>query len=73
MNLKTRKIQFIQEFLKISSEEAISRFEDLLNRQKGELENPLTKEEMIERVKQSEIDFKKGRFKSSEELLEKYQ
>ena len=73
MNLKTRKIQFIQEFLKISSEEAISRFEDLLNRQKGELENPLTKEEMIERVKKSEIDFKKGRFKSSEELLEKYQ
>lgn len=73
MDLKTRKIQFIQEFLKISSEEAISRFEDLLNRQKGELENPLTKEEMIERVKQSEIDFKKGRFKSSEELLEKYQ
>ena len=73
MDLQTRKIQFIQEFLKISSEEAISKFEALLNRQKGELQNPFTKEEMTDRVRQSESDFKEGRFKSTEELLERFQ
>lgn len=73
MDLQTRKIQFIQEFLQISSEEAISKFEALLSRQKGELQNPFTKEEMTDRVRQSESDFKEGRFKSTEELLEGFQ
>jgi hypothetical protein len=72
MDLQTRKIQFIQEFLKISSEDTLSKFEALLKRQKEELQNPFTKEEMIERVMQSELDFKEGRFKSTEELLERF-
>lgn len=72
MDLQTRKIQFVQEFLKISSEEAISKFEALLNRKKWEVENPFTKEEMTDRIKQSESDFKEGRFKSTKELLERF-
>lgn len=73
MDLQTRKLEFIQEFLKISSEEAISKFEALLNRQKGDPQNPFTKDEMIDRIKQSESDFKNGRFKTTDELLEKFQ
>lgn len=73
MDLQTRKIKFVQEFLEISSEAAISRFEALLNREKEDRQNPLTQKEMIERVKQSESDFNNGRFKSTEELLDRYQ
>jgi hypothetical protein len=31
MNLEARKIEFVQEFLKLQSEEVISRFEKILN------------------------------------------
>ena len=73
MDLQTRKLQFIQEFIKISSEEAVAKFEALLKRQKGEPENPFSKEELIKRVKQSEADFKKGNYKTTEQLLERFQ
>lgn len=73
MDLQTRKLEFIQEFLKLSSEEAVSRFEALMKIQKSEVENPFSKEELIHRVKQSETDFKEGNYKTAEELLECYQ
>ena len=73
MDLQTRKLEFIQEFLKLSSDEAVSRFEDLMKRQKGEPENPSNKEELIHRLKQSETDFREGNYKTSEELLEWFQ
>ena len=73
MDLQTRKLEFIQEFLKISSEEAVAKFETLLKRQKGEPENPFSKEEMIKRVEQSEADFKYGNYKTTEQLLEDFQ
>lgn len=34
--------------------------------------NPLTKEGLNNRVEESEEDFKYGRFRSSDEILEKY-
>ena len=34
MDLQTRKIEFVQEFLKIQSEEAIERLEKLLKKEK---------------------------------------
>lgn len=73
MDLQTRKLEFIQEFLKISSEEAVAKFEALLKRQKGESENPFSKEEMVKRVKQSEADFENGNYKTTEQLLERFQ
>jgi hypothetical protein len=72
MDLQTRKIEFIQEFLKISSEEAISMFETLLKRHKKEVENPFSKEELIERIQKAEEDFENGRFVTSDELLKKF-
>lgn len=72
MDLQTRKLEFIQEFLKISSEEAVAMFEALLKRQKGGSDNPFTKEEMIKRVKQSEADFKNGNYKTTDQLLVRF-
>ena len=75
MDLQTRKIEFIQEFLKIQSEEAISQFEKLLKRKTKTGENssePLTIEQLKDRICQSEADFKSNRFKSSSEILSKY-
>jgi len=76
MDLQSRKIEFIQEFLKIQSEEAISRLEKLLKKEKkvtetNELE-PMSEEQLNKRIDQSESDFKNKRFKNSSELLAKY-
>lgn len=76
MNIETRKIEFIQEFLKLQSEEAISRLEKILNKEKNasveQLFEPMTMDELNKRIDQSELDFKNNRFKTSSELLTKY-
>jgi len=72
MDLQTRKIEFIQEFLKLQSEEVISQFEKLLKRNSKEAVNPMSDQELNSRVTKSEEDFKNGRYKTSAELLAKY-
>ncbi|UGU17515.1 hypothetical protein LS482_06475 [Sinomicrobium kalidii] len=72
MDLQTRKIEFIQEFLKLQSEEAIARLEKLLKKERETGASPMTKEELNRRIDQSEADFKNNRFKRSSELLSKY-
>ncbi|MNK33693.1 hypothetical protein D3C87_521860 [compost metagenome] len=70
MNIETRKIEFVQAFLKLQSEELISQFEKLLKKTKQtekELK-PFTVEELHERIAKSEDDFENGRFKTQEEL-----
>ncbi len=71
MDLQTRKIEFIQAFLKIQSEEVIAQFEKLLKKRKAEFK-PMSVAELNNRVAQSEADFKNNRFKTSAELLSKY-
>ncbi len=74
MNIETRKIEFVQAFLNLQSEELISQFEKLLKKSKQvekELK-PFTIEELNERIAKSEEDFENGRFKTTEELLSKY-
>lgn len=77
MNLEARKIEFVQEFLKLQSEEAISRLEKILRNEKKMSENrliePMTQDELNKRIDQSESDFQNNRFKSSAELLAKYE
>jgi len=76
MDLQTRKTEFVQEFLKIQSEELISQFEKLLNkgkRFKKKTLEPISLEELNNRIDQSESDFANNRFKSSTEILSKYQ
>jgi len=60
MDLQSRKIEFVQDFLKLQSEEAISKLEKLL------------KKELNKRIEQSEADFKNNRYKKTSELLSKY-
>ncbi len=77
MNIETRKIEFIQEFLKLQSEEAISRLEKILKKEKNASDErifePMTIEELNKRIDQAESDFKNNRFKTSSELLAKYE
>ena len=77
MDLQTRKIEFIQEFLKLQSEEAVSRLEKLLTREKNNIReeeiNPMPQDELDKRIDQSETDFENNRFKSTSELLSKYE
>lgn len=76
MNIHARKLEFIQDFLKLQSEEAILQFEKLLKKTKSvELEketSPFTIEELNKRISKSEDDFKNNKFKTTSELLSKY-
>jgi len=72
MDIQSRKIEFIQDFLKLQSEEAIIQLEKLLKKsQKTEKENsfkPFTVGELEDRISKSEQDFQNGRFKTQDEL-----
>lgn len=75
MDLQTRKIEFIQEFLKLQSEEVISQFENLLKKKSTKEESTITSmsiKELNSRIDQSEADFKSGKFKPTAQLLAKY-
>ncbi|WP_411811555.1 hypothetical protein ACLB9Y_17265 [Chryseobacterium scophthalmum] len=76
MDIQSRKLEFIQDFLKLQSEEVIAQFEKLLKKAKNiEEENNLEKltiEEMNERISKSEDDFENKKFKTTSELLSKY-
>ena len=72
MDLQTRKIEFIQEFLKLQSEEAISRLEKLLKKEKKETEKStqtITVEQLNRRIDKSMEDSKKGKLTESDNLL----
>jgi len=77
MDLQSRKIEFIQEFLKVQSEEIISQLEKILRKDNNEtveqLLEPMTQDELNKRIDQSELDFHNGQFKSNSELLAKYE
>lgn len=77
MDIQTRKIEFIQEFLKLQNDDLISKFEKILKNEKKSssklVENPMTKEILNDRIEKSELDFENKRFKKTTELLAKYQ
>jgi len=76
MNLETRKLSFIQEILRIQSEKTISRLETILRKEKNTSDKrifePMTQNELDNRIDKSESDFRDNRFKSSSKLLAKY-
>jgi hypothetical protein len=77
MNLETRKIEFVKEFLNLQSEEVISRLENFLKKEKKSINvnifAPMTPEDLNKRIEKSEVDFLSNRFKNSEELISKYE
>ena len=76
MNLEARKLEFIQDFLKLQSEDAIGRLERYLKQEKEAFKElvsePMSHDELNKRVEQSESDFKNNRFNDSHTLLAKY-
>lgn len=76
MDIQTRKIEFVQQFLKLQNEDIISQFEKLmetrLNWDIDDQHKPMSIEELNLRIDQSEKDFRENRFKSTAELLNKF-
>jgi len=73
MNIETRKIEFVQEFLKLQSEEAISKLEKILRKEKKHSDNrkiePMSVLEFNERIDKSMEDSKNGRLTEANDLL----
>lgn len=74
MELKTRKIAFIKEFLRLQSEEAIYRFETLLKKEmesdEGSKGEPMSIKEYNRRIDLSLEDAERGDIISEEEMDE---
>ena len=77
MDLQTRKITFVQEFLKIQSEEVIIRLEKLLEKEKGKMKiedfSPMTVDEFNKRIDLSLVDSKNGRLTEINDLIAEIQ
>jgi hypothetical protein len=77
MDLQTRKITFVQEFLKIQSEEVIIRLEKLLEKEKGKMNiedfSPMTMDEFNKRIDKSLVDSKIGRLTENNDLIAEIQ
>ena len=70
MDLQTRKINFIQEFLKLQSEKSISHLESLLKQETSEIQKkPMSTEDYHLRINQSIEDSKNDRVTESNDLL----
>ena len=71
MDLQTRKLNFIQDFLKLESEKAISHLEKLLQKEtKGNSElKPMTMKEFQKRIDQSTEDSKNDRLTENDKLI----
>lgn len=75
MDIQTRKIEFIQKFLKVESEDVINRLEKILRienktSEKEEFES-MTIEEFNERIDKSMEDSKNGRLSKASDLKAK--
>ena len=71
MDLQTRKLNFIKDFLKLESEKAISHLEKLLYKEtqnSNELK-PLSIKEFQKRINQSTKDSENGRLTKNSELI----
>jgi len=72
MDLQTRKISFVQEFLKIQSEEVIIRLEKFLQKEKVRMTiddfSPMTLEEFDKRIDKSLLDSQNDRLTENNDL-----
>jgi len=74
MDIQARKINFIQEFLRVADDELVTKFEKLLKvERKKQLEKelrPMTMNEFDEIIDKSENEFSNGRVTESRNLLD---
>ena len=71
MDLQTRKLNFIQDFLKLESEKAISHLEKLLQKetQTNSEMKPMTMKEFQKRIDQSTEDSQNDRLTENSKLI----
>lgn len=71
MDLQTRKINFIQDFLKIESEKAIAQFEKLLKKEtvNNSEFKPMSINEFHSRIEKSTKDSRNGKVTDVEDLI----
>ena len=73
MNIETRKISFIQEFLRVQNEEIVIRLEKLLKKQKSEhYENelkPMDLNQFNDEIDQALVDSENDRVIKASELI----
>ena len=71
MDIQTRKIAFIQEFLKLQNEELLFRLESLLRTDESKNNDfkPMTIDELKQSIDQSINDAENGKLTTSDELL----
>lgn len=72
MDLQTRKISFIQEFLNLQSEEAVVHLEKLLKKERAKFSepgfSPMTMDELYKRTDKSLLDASNGRITENGDL-----
>lgn len=75
MDLETRKISFVQEFLRLQNEEIVSGLEKLLRQRKVELVErnlkPMTMEQYKNEIDKAMEDSKNGRMIKASDLKDK--
>ena len=69
MDIQTRKIEFVQEFLKLQNEELITRLEKLLRSKNNDL-RPISIAELNERIDKSMDDSENDRLTTSGDLID---
>ncbi|HEY8920202.1 MAG TPA: hypothetical protein VIM87_27370 [Chitinophaga sp.] len=72
-NLQSRKINFVQDFLRIQNEAVIRRFEDMLRQEQSKLTEadlsyPMSLEELNTVIDQAEKDDRNGRLTNANDL-----
>jgi hypothetical protein len=76
MNIESRKLSFIQEFLRIQNEEIVIGLEKLLQKHKAELiekeMSPMSIEKFNTDIDQSFEDFKNGKLVAANDLKSKF-
>jgi hypothetical protein len=72
MDLQSRKIEFVQEFLKLQSEEAISRLEKLLKKEQAtDFLDDLNSEQIAE-IKKASVEIREGNVTDYETFMAKH-
>ena len=76
MDIQTRKIEFVREFLKMQNEELLTLMENLLYSTKRDAENelhPMSVEEFNKRIDKSLEDSENGKLTKSSDLIAEIQ
>ena len=71
MDLQIRKLNLITYLAQVQDEVLLEKLESYILKNEGEFHSelkPFTIEELVNRIKKSELDYKEGKFKSQEDL-----